>query len=121
MPEFGEHQRGPHWDVGNLLDTERAARMSGSMFAMLRGGGATLARALCQLALDRNADAYEEVRPPSLVRTATLEATGQLPKFEDDSYRIERDDLWAIPTAEVPLTSLYGNEILDEEALPLRL
>ena len=89
-----------------ILDIERAVKISGSMFTMQRRAGATLARALCQLALDRNADAFEEVRPPSLVTTETLTATGQLPKFADDAYPIERDDLWAIPTAEVPLTSI---------------
>ena len=81
---------------------------------MTRGLGATLGRALCQLALDRNADAFEEIRPPSLVTTATLTASGQLPKFADDAFAIERDDLWCIPTAEVPLTSLYRDEILAE-------
>ena len=91
------------------------------MFAMTRGLGATLGRALCQLALDRNADAFEEVRPPSLVTTATLTASGQLPKFADDAFAIERDDLWCIPTAEVPLTSLYRDEILAAGDLPVRL
>ena len=91
------------------------------MFAMTRGAGATLGRALCQLALDRNADAFEEIRPPSLVTTATLTASGQLPKFADDAYAIERDDLWCIPTAEVPLTSLYRDEILAAEDLPRRM
>jgi seryl-tRNA synthetase len=91
------------------------------MFTMPRRGGATLGRALCQLALDRNADAFEEVRPPSLVLTETLTASGQLPKFADDAYAVERDDLWAIPTAEVPLTSLARDEILDEADLPMRL
>jgi seryl-tRNA synthetase len=76
---------------------------------------------LCQLALDRNADAFEEIRPPTLVRSETLTATGQLPKFADEAYFIERDDLWAIPTAEVPLTSLYRDEVLDEADLPLRM
>jgi seryl-tRNA synthetase len=80
-----------------------------------------LARALCQYALDMNADAFEEIRPPSLVTTATLTATGQLPKFADDAYAIERDDLWAIPTAEVPLTSIYAGEVLDEDELPTRM
>ncbi|MBA3655568.1 MAG: serine--tRNA ligase, partial [Actinobacteria bacterium] len=75
----------------------------------------------CQLALDRNADAFEEIRPPSLVRTDTLTASGQLPKFADDSYRVERDDLWLIPTAEVPLTSLARDQILSEADLPVRL
>jgi len=91
------------------------------MFVMYRGAGASLVRALCQLALDRNADAFEEIRPPTLVTTTTLTATGQLPKFADDSYLIERDDLWCIPTAEVPLTSLAAGEILDEEDLPVRM
>ena len=88
------------------------------MFTMQRGLGATMARALCQLALDRNADEFEEIRPPSLVSTATLTATGQLPKFADDAYAIERDDMWCIPTAEVPLTSMYRDEILTEDELP---
>jgi seryl-tRNA synthetase len=73
------------------------------------------------LALDRNADAFEEVRPPTMVSTATLTATGHLPKFADDAYAIERDGLWMIPTAEVPLTSMYAGEILDEAQMPLRL
>ena len=121
---FQPHQRVPHWDVGaqlGILDLERGARISGSMFVVYRGMGATLVRALCQLALDRNADAFEEIRPPTLVRTDTLTATGQLPKFADDAYCIERDDLWAIPTAEVPLTSLGRDEIYDEADLPVRL
>jgi seryl-tRNA synthetase len=117
-------QRVPHWETGaalGILDNERAVKISGAMFAMPRGLGATLARALCQLALDRNADAFEEVRPPSLVTTATLTATGQLPKFADDAFAVERDDLWCIPTAEVPLTSIYADEVLAEDELPRRL
>lgn len=124
MPvEFAAHQRIPHWETAvelGILDNERATKISGSMFTMQRGLGATLSRALCQYALDKNADAFEEIRPPSLVTTATLTATGQLPKFADDAYAIERDDLWAIPTAEVPLTSLYAGEVVDESALPAR-
>jgi seryl-tRNA synthetase len=122
--EFAEHQRVPHWETGaalGILDNERATKISGSMFTMTRGLGATMGRALCQLALDRNADAFEEIRPPSFVTTATLTATGHLPKFADDAFAIERDGLWAIPTAEVPLTSIYGDEILDEGELPKRL
>ena len=106
-----------HVELGQLLgafDLERGAKVSGSMFTVLRGGLATLSRALCQLALDRNADAYEEIRPPSLVRTDTMVSTGHLPKFADEGYHLERDDLWAIPTAEVPLTSLGRDEILTE-------
>jgi seryl-tRNA synthetase len=121
---YGPHQRVPHWDIGTelgILDLERGAKISGSMFPLFRGPGATLVRALCQLALDRNADAFTEIRPPSLVRTPVLEAVGQLPKFADDAYHLERDDLWAVPTAEVPLTSIRAGEILAEEELPLRL
>ena len=103
-----------------ILDNERATKIARAMFTMQRGAGATLARALCQLALDLNADVHEEIRAPSLVTTATLTATGQLPKFADDAFAIERDDLWCIPTAEVPLTSIYAGEILDAIDLPIR-
>lgn len=124
MPaQFADYQRVPHWETGSalgILDNERATKISGSMFTMQRGLGATMARALCQLALDRNADAFEEIRPPSLVLTSTLTATGQLPKFADDAFAIERDDLWCIPTAEVPLTSLHASETLNAQDLPLR-
>ena len=124
MPaKFADYQRVPHWETGSalgILDNERAVKISGAMFTMQRGLGATMARALCQLALDRNADAYEEIRPPSLVLSSTLTATGQLPKFADDAFSIQRDDLWCIPTAEVPLTSLHAGETLKAEELPLR-
>ncbi len=120
---YGPHQRVPHWEIGaelGLLDGERAAKIAGSMFTMYRGWGARLLRAMVQLSLDRNADAYEELRPPTLVRTDTMIATGHLPKFEEEAYHMERDDLWAIPTAEVPLTSLHRDEVLDDADLPLR-
>ena len=124
MPaSFPDHQRVPHWETATalgILDNERAVKISGAMFTMQRGAGATMARALCQLALYRNADAFEEIRPPSLVTTATLTATGQLPKFADDAYAIERDDLWCIPTAESSLTSIHAGEVLDEASLPVR-
>ncbi len=121
---WAAHQRVPHWEVGaelGILDLERAVKMSGAMFTMFRRQGATLARGLCQLALDRNSDIYEEIRPPSLVSSATLTASGQLPKFADDAYHVARDDLWAIPTAEVPLTSIARDEVLAESDLPMRL
>ncbi len=120
---FADYQRIPHWEIGEdlgILDNERATKIAASMFTMQRGAGATMARALCQYALDSNADAFEEIRPPSLVSTATLTSTGQLPKFADDAYAIERDDLWCIPTAEVPLTSMYSGEILEAAELPAR-
>ena len=120
---FHEHQRVAHWDTATalgILDNERAVKISGAMFTMQRGAGATLARALCQYALDCNADAFEEIRPPSLVSTATLTATGQLPKFADDAYSMSKDDLWCIPTAEAPLTSIHAGEVLAETDLPIR-
>ncbi|HEX6419221.1 MAG TPA: aminoacyl--tRNA ligase-related protein, partial [Acidimicrobiales bacterium] len=120
---YAAHQRVPHWQIGDelgLFDFPRAAKISGAMFVMYRGWGARLLRAMVQLGLDRNADAYEEVRPPTLVLSETMVSTGHLPKFADEAYHVERDDLWAIPTAEVPLTSLHRDEILDEAELPRR-
>jgi seryl-tRNA synthetase len=121
--EWADHQRVPHWVVGEelgILDPDRATRMSGSMFNMYRGSGARLLRALIALALDRASDLWEEVRPPTVVRTDTMISTGHLPKFADDAYHLERDDLWAIPTAEVPLTFMHAGEVLDEASLPRR-
>ena len=121
---YGEHQRVPHWELGaelGILDIDRAVRMSGAMFAMYRGLGARLVRALIDYGLDRNRDLYEEIRPPTLVRTDTMISTGHLPKFSDEAYQLERDGLWAIPTAEVPLTSLLSGEIVEEADLPVRL
>ena len=121
---YGDHQRVPHWEVGEelgILDVERGTKLSGSMFVMYTGQGATLCRALIQYGLDRNADAYREMRPPSLVKTETMVSTGHLPKFVDDAYHLERDDLWAIPTAEVPLTSFCRDEVLNEADLPVRV
>ena len=121
---YSDHQRVPHWEIGEqlgILDAERGTKLSGSMFVMYSGMGATLCRALIQYGLDRNADAYREMRPPTLVKTATMVSTGHLPKFEEDAYHLERDDLWAIPTAEVPLTSFCRDEVLDEADLPMKL
>jgi seryl-tRNA synthetase len=122
-PAREEHQDVPHWEIGDalgILDMERGARLSGSMFPLYRGAGARLLRALTAFAIDRHADAYEEIRPPTVVLTETMTSTGHLPKFADDAYHIERDDLWLIPTAEVPLTSMHRGEILEESVLPLR-
>ncbi len=120
---YAPHQRVPHWDIGTelgILDVDRAVRMSGAMFVMYRGMGARLVRGLIDYALDRNRDAYEEIRPPTVVKTETMISTGHLPKFADDAYHLERDDLWAIPTAEVPLTSLGRDEVIDEADLPMK-
>jgi seryl-tRNA synthetase len=125
MPEpvYAEHQRMPHWEVGEelgILDMERGARIAGSMFPLYRGAGARLLRALGSLALDAHVDAYEEIRPPTFALTETLTSTGHLPKFSEEAYLMERDDLWAIPTAEVPLTSMHRGEIIPEADLPVR-
>ena len=122
-PKRAEHQEVPHWEIGealHILDMERGARLAGSMFPLYRGPGARLLRALTALAIDRHAPDYEEIRPPTVVLTETMTSTGHLPKFADDAYHLERDDLWLIPTAEVPLTSMHRGEILEESQLPLR-
>ena len=122
--DYADHQKVPHWEIGEelgILDVDRAVKMSGSMFAMYRGAGAHLLSALINYGLDRNRDAFEQVRPPTVVKTDTMIGTGHLPKFADDAYHLERDDLWAIPTAEVPLTSLVAGEVLDAADLPMRL
>ena len=115
----------PHWEIGEnlgILDFERGARLSGSRFTVMKGWGARLERALANFMLDLHREkGYEEVCPPHLVRPEILEGTGQLPKFEEDLYRCERDDLYLIPTAEVPLTNLFRNEIIKEDALPIYL
>ncbi len=124
FPTYAEHQRTPHWEIGRalgILDMEAGAKLAGSMFPLYRGAGSRLVRALAFFALDRHADAYEEIHPPTFALTETMMSTGHLPKSADDMYAIERDGLWAIPTAEVPLTSLRRGEILDESELPVRL
>ena len=124
QPTYADHQRVAHWDIGTelgILDLESGAKLAGSMFPLYRGDGSRLLRALGAFALDRHMDAYEEIRPPSFALTETMMSTGHLPKSADDMYAIERDDLWAIPTAEVPLTSMHRGEILAREDLPVRL
>jgi seryl-tRNA synthetase len=114
----------PHWDVGaklGLFDLERAAKVSGSGFVFYRGKGARLIRALLNYFMDvhRDEHGYEEIWPPLLVNRATMTGTGQLPKFEDDAYATRGDELFLIPTAEVPVTNLYRDEILDGASLPM--
>ncbi len=113
----------PHWEVGarlGLFDLERAAKVSGSGFAVYRGRGARLVRALMNWFVDTHAaeHGYEEVWAPALVSRAAMTGTGQLPKFEDDAYAVAGDDLFLIPTAEVPVTNLYRDEVLDAAELP---
>jgi len=123
-PAFDFEPR-PHWEVGEglgILDFETAARMSGSRFAVMRGAGARLDRALAQLMLDSAASrGYHEVLPPFLVRRHTMEGSGQLPKFEHEAFKTTGDsELFLIPTAEVPLVNLHREEILDPDQLPLK-
>jgi seryl-tRNA synthetase len=122
----------PHWDLCaslGILDQERGAKISGSGFPVLVGKGARLQRCLVDFMLDvhtqdldekRGWHGYTELRVPYLVTRDTLSGTGQLPKFADDSYQTERDDLWLIPTAEVPVTNLHRDEVLSAEDLPIR-
>ena len=116
----------PHWELGptlGLFDLPRGARMAGSGFPLFTGPGARLVRALKNFMLDLHTreHGYLEVAPPFLVNRAAMTATGQLPKFADELYRTEADDLFLIPTAEVPLTNIYRDEILDGAVLPLGL
>jgi seryl-tRNA synthetase len=115
----------PHWELGErlgILDLAAGARISGSGFPVLRGMGARLQRSLINYFLDVHTaeNGYAELRVPYLVTRETLTGTGQLPKFAEDSYQTERDDLWLIPTAEVPVTNLHRDEILRLEDLPVR-
>ena len=115
----------PHWDIGpllGLLDAERGVKVAQSRFTVMRGMGARLERALIQLMLETHIEAgYEEVLPPFLVNAQAMLGTGQLPKFEEDMFRCKDDDLYLIPTAEVPVTNLYADELLPEDQLPIRM
>jgi seryl-tRNA synthetase len=113
----------PHWEIADaqgLFDLPRGAKVSGSGFVVYRGRGARLVRALLNYFVDAHVDThgYEEIWPPLLVNRASMTGTGQLPKFEDDAYKIADDDLFLIPTAEVPVTNLYRDEIIEAEMLP---
>ena len=113
----------PHWDIARaqgLFDLERGAKVSGSGFVFYRGKGARLVRALMNFFIDSHVEqGYEEVWAPLLVSRATMTGTGQLPKLENDAYKIAGDELFLIPTAEVPVTNLYRDEIIDAGVLPL--
>ena len=113
-----------HWDLGQrlgIIDFQRGVKLSGSRFFVLTGKGARLERALISWMLDLHAQdhGYTEVNLPAVVRRAVMEASGNLPKFASNLYHDEEDDLWLIPTAEVPLTSLHAEEILPPKSLPL--
>ena len=125
-PRAFDFEPKPHWEIGaalGILDFERATRMSGARFAVLQAAGARLERALINFMLDLHTreHGYTEVLPPFLVNADALRGTGNLPKFEQDLFKIAGDwDLFLIPTAEVPLTNLHRTEILDGRQLPLR-
>ncbi len=120
--DFGFEPK-PHWDLGTalgIIDFERGVKMSGTRFYLLLGAGAKLQRALISFMLDVHiGQGYTEVYPPYLVKREVLIGTGQLPKFAENQYYDQIDDLWLIPTAEVPVTNMYADEILDGGKLPI--
>jgi len=125
-PKAPEFKPLPHWQIGEslgMIDLKRASKLSGSHFSLFTGLGARLERALINFMLDIhvNEHGYSEVAPPFIVRRECLFGTGQLPKLEEDMYRIEADDFFLIPTAEVPLTNIYREEIVEGAALPIKL
>lgn len=113
----------PHWEIGEklgILNSERAVKVAQSRFVMLIGAGAALERALISFMLDQQTAAgYVEVLPPVLINSQSLTATGQLPKFAEESFKCDPDDLWLAPTAEVPVTNLYRDETLEASQLPI--
>jgi len=122
IPEFGFTPKS-HWDIGvglGILDFERAAKLSGARFALLKGTASKLERALINFMLDLHTQkhGYEEVLPPFLVNTPSMTATGQLPKFEEDLFKVQDRDLYLIPTAEVPVTNIHRDETLAARELP---
>jgi len=123
VPSFAFEPK-PHWDVADglgIVDFERAGKVTGSRFVFYKGLGAKLERALFNFMLDLHTEehGYEEVLPPYIVNRASMIGTGQLPKFEEDAFRIESEDFFLIPTAEVPVTNLHRDEILSGEDLPI--
>ncbi|WP_053368643.1 serine--tRNA ligase [Bacillus sp. FJAT-27245] len=122
--DFGFEPK-PHWDIADnlkILDFERATKVTGSRFVFYKGLGARLERALMNFMLDLHVDehGYKEVLPPYLVNRTSMTGTGQLPKFEEDAFLIESEDYFLIPTAEVPVTNLHRDEIMNGDQLPIR-
>ncbi|WP_317302408.1 serine--tRNA ligase [Acidaminococcus timonensis] len=125
-PKHFDFEPKAHWDIGEklgILDSERAAKVSGARFYYYKGAGARLERAVYNFFLDQHTrkDGYTEVIPPYIVNTASMTGTGQLPKFHEDMYKVEGQDMYLIPTAEVPLTNYYRDEIIDGKELPIYL
>ena len=112
-----------HWDIGadlGILDPQTAAKITGTRFTVYRGKGARLERAVINFFMDtHSANGYTEILPPYMVNRASMTGTGQLPKFEDDAFKVTDTDYFLIPTAEVPVTNMYRNDILDGDDLPL--
>lgn len=113
-----------HWDLGvnlNILDFERATKITGTRFSMFKGLGARLERAIAQYMLDMHVfeHGFTEIMPPYIVNADSMRGTGQLPKFEDDMFKINQKDYYLIPTAEVPVTNMYRDEVIDEKDLPV--
>ncbi len=124
VPSFSSPPK-PHWEVGEhlgILDFDRAAKIAGARFSVMTGAGARLERALINYMLDLHTTqhGYREVLPPLMVNRASMTGTGQLPKFEEDLFRMKDEDYFLIPTAEVPVTNLHREEILSGDRLPLR-
>ena len=123
MPRKYDFKPLSHWEVGeklDILDFDRGAKITGTGFYVLKGDGARLERALINYMLDlHNAQGYRELFPPAVINRKSCIGTGQLPKMQEDMYWIERDDLWLNPTAEVPVTNMYADEILDRRQLPI--
>lgn len=123
-PKFSFEPK-PHWDIAtnlDILDFERAGKVTGSRFVFYKGLGAKLERALINFMLDLHTEehGYKEVLPPYMVNRDSMTGTGQLPKFEEDAFRIESEDYFLIPTAEVPVTNLHRDEILSGDTLPIQ-
>ena len=122
LPAF-DFEPAPHWEIGerlDIIDFRRGAKLAGSRFYVLKGRGAALQRALVSWMIDTHVGAgYEEMYLPDMVSAAITTGSGQLPKFADTMYHDDEDDLWLVPTAEVPLTGLHAGEILDPGLLPI--
>ena len=123
-PAVFDFQYQAHWDIGeqlNILDFDRASKVTGARFVFYKGVGALLERALINFMLDLHTreHGYEEIFPPFMVHRSSMTGTGQLPKFEEDAFKIENTEYFLIPTSEVPVTNLYRDEILEERKLPI--
>ncbi len=124
QPRSFDFEEKAHWDIGSdldVLDFERAAKVTGARFTVYKGMGAKLERSLINYMLNLHTEehGYTEILPPFMVNRSSMTGTGQLPKFEDDMFWLPAKDFFLVPTAEVPLTNLHGNEILEEENLPI--